>query len=95
MPAWELGSSDQVRVDEASGEYRVKVRRIVFGGLYKDTKATGWSPAEIERLQVKLDQMYRTAEIYLHIRHDSEGWLAIGWTIDGALTAFAEDLRVK
>lgn len=96
MKEWEYGSSDQVLVDEASGEYRVKVRRIVYPEmLAASEESTGWTKAEVDRLQATLDKLYRDAEIYLHLRHDEKGWLAIGWTVDGQMTTFDEEARVK
>lgn len=96
MQEWEYGTSDQVRVDEASGEYRVKVRRIVYPKLLAASEErTGWTKAEVDRLQATLDKVYRDAEIYLHLRHDEKGWLAIGWTVDGQMTTFEEAARVK
>jgi hypothetical protein len=96
MTEWEYGSSDQVLVDEASGEYRVKVRRFVYPKLLAASEErTGWTKAEVDRLQATLDKLYRDAEIYLHLRHDEKGWIAIGWTVDGQMTTFHEEARVK
>lgn len=82
FPESELAPSHTVVVDQAKGEYRVCITRMVIPSIAGSRPdLTGVGPAELKERQTQLDAASKDWVLQLHLRVEGDAWLLLGTSV--------------
>lgn len=95
-PDSEFAPAEAVLFDEATGEYRVRFKRMVVPAITASRPdLTGIGPEEVAKMQAQLDATAKDMTVYVHLRPDADGWLYVGTSGNGEIERPNKPFRVR
>lgn len=96
FPESEFAPSNTVQVDEATGEYRVTITRMVIDSIVASRPdLSGIGPAELKAQQAQLDAASKNWLLFVHLRAEAGHWLLLGTSCQDETGALHGEMNEK